>query len=286
MKQLIYILTVLSIVSPVLAQNVSAFKVDAVTEQSANGETIRKIKLILVKNIRGEKRESFELTVSGRKYDPHQIVPSMWHPKPGPSWLSGSLVGETVIVGYGNSIEMPNILLVGEDYLDDVEFYLTFPKDLNLALRKQKLDQYLATHRKIMYAPIAGPIAGVIIDSGYSEEVWSAYVRGNPLGLKDAPHQALFDGLSVMMFDDLDENRKSTIPESVRKPRINLWVSEFASQIGGNNYTDKGARNDSVRLLAILYKKFAALVTPATQAELDKLLSSDVLTTEQKKLFK
>lgn len=286
MKILISILSVIALIYIARgddAWTVCAFKVEAVSEKISDEQIVRKIKLILVQNIIGATHETFDLTVTGKVEHPE--LEANWMPS-NSRWLYGSLAGETVIVTYGKSIENPEDIIIGKDYVNDVAFVVTFPKELDVVARKKRIDQYLKTHHKVVFPRVADYIAQLVLDLGYSEEVWHSYVKGNPLGLKDAVHARLFDGLSVMMYDETDENGNSLIPAPIRKPRINLWLSEYATQLAVNAYSDANVKKNGIRFFAKMYKKYASFVTPETQAELDKLLSSDSLSTEQKKLFK
>ena len=177
--------------------NVCAFKVEGLNEDKKDGQIIRKLKLTLVQNIKGEKRESFELRVT--REDQDRSILSMREPPVLSAWFKGGLEGETVIVEYMRSIEMPSSLTVGKQYLDDITFVVTSPKELDVAARRQILDQYLSTHRQIFSPVLVRYIAELVGDSKITKEVWAAYVKGNPLGLKDALHRELFDDLSGMV---------------------------------------------------------------------------------------
>ena len=285
MRILIFILSISSFLFSAHSEKPSttcAFKVEALSEELKNGIIVRKIKLTLIRTIAGENGESVDLTVSGKE-DPDSIGSS--RRSSNSLWLQGSLLGETVIVSYRDSIEKPDSIIVGANYIDDVAFVVTFPKNLDMVARQHRIDEYLATHPKIFLPRVSDYIAGLVLVSECSNDIWNLYVKGNPLNLKDAPHYKLFATLSEMMDDTKDENGRSLTPELVRKERINLWISEFVSQLAGKNYLDARFFDKSVRLLALQRKKHSNLFTTKTKAEIDILLSSDALSAEQRAYF-
>jgi hypothetical protein len=264
------------------AGDVSAFKVEGITETKDIGkqQIVRMLELRHIRHISGETRESFNLTVKKSIEVPFGFSRVT---RDGP-WFSVH-AGETVVVFYKNGIENPSKILVGMEYVDDVEFYLSVPGNLDLIARQQKLDQYLRTHPKLRFDRLIGMIAQVVIDSGYNKDLWMKYVGGNPIKMENTTYSEFFESLSDMLDDIQDEDGKGTLPEEVRKPRINLWISEFATQLGGATYSEASAREGGVRLLAKRYKKFREFVTDETQARIERLLASDMISDKDRKLF-
>jgi hypothetical protein len=288
MKKLILTIIGIGAVSYTCAGHVSAFKVVGITETNEKDkqQIVRTVELQHFRHISGErhvsgeKRELFNLTVARATATPFGYSKVIM---PGP-WFSVQK-GETIVVFYKKGIENPSTILIGKDYVDDVEFVLSAPGNLDLAARQQRLDEYFRTHPMFQYDRLIGMFAQVVIDSGYDKELWMKYVDGNPLKMKNAAYTKFIDGLSCMLDDIKDGDGNGTVPDEVRKPKINLWISEFATQLGGDTYTDASARQDAARFLAKRYKKCRGFVTDLTQARIARLLSSDRISEENKKLF-
>lgn len=259
--------------------NVLAFKIDSHNEINEQGKIFHEIRARLIRNIKGQRQDTLYVKVPNDNDEDADLISKSWLGKRRSLWCNSRIAeGVTVIVAHE---ETDLLLAIGSEYLDDFDFLASVPKDVSLAERRLKVDQFLRNNDGVIHEYVAAYIADMIASFQYSNDVWNAYVKGNPLRISDSALGWFLSDLGAMVDELYNEK-----DPSARGERVDRWIGEFATQIDNASFSDVQTRHNCIAKFARYYNGIKTLASNSVRSIVEELVGSDKLSPHEKALFR
>lgn len=206
--------------------NIGIFHLETLKSKDVEGSWVREGTLTLVRQLKGRPPNNFAFRAAIPLVDSAPDVFGRVGGNDRGGWFHPILnEGADLILGYGESIEDIVFLEVGNEYAEDIAFLAALPMIPDLATVKPRLEQFLPGRRGRLHRCIASYLASCIAFSDWDEDLLKAYVRGNPLKLRGAAREELFELLaSWAIVGDMRTTKKDA---KVWIDRTNFVTSEI-----------------------------------------------------------